>query len=145
MFCPADNSSLYVSLSFIVSVGESFHAGTVDHGLSSVIWFAFSGRIIIHNIWCPRKHIRPLLFWCRVAMATTAQTSFARPNSPNVNWYVRKCPINFFINGYNAFWVSSAGRCASLSMAAHTWATQHTQTQKHKYSHIHTCKYPNAC
>lgn len=49
-------------LSFIVSVHESLHAGTVDRGLSSVIWFAFSGCVIIHNIWCPQKHIRPPCF-----------------------------------------------------------------------------------
>lgn len=53
-----------------------------------------------------------------------------RPNSPNVNWYVRKCPINFFINGYNAFWVSSAGRCASLSKATHTCAARAKKTPK---------------
>lgn len=62
-----------------------------------------------------------------------------RPNSPNVNWYIRKCPINFFINGYNAFWVSSVGRCASLSMAIQTCAPSHPHP--HTHTHAQTLNY----
>lgn len=78
------------------------------------------------KLWWPQKHI-----------GHGHQPHRARQQSKCI-WYVRKCPINFFINGHNAVWVSTAGRCASLSKDTHTHAYTHTRTRTHARTHTRT-------